>query len=107
MAVQQDLMGGIDVTSTATIPVGQRSVATFGARQHGVVAGLPIAAAAIEAVCGGEAGEFEYLVADGSRVGPGEAVARVTAPTRRLLTAGRSALNLLCHLSGVASLIRR
>lgn len=106
-AVQEDLMGGIDVTSTATIPADQRSVATFGAREHGVVAGLPIVAAVVDTVCGGTASEFEYLVADGSRVEPGTDVARVTAPTRLLLTAERTALNLLCHLSGVASLTRR
>ncbi|BAN01607.1 carboxylating nicotinate-nucleotide diphosphorylase [Ilumatobacter coccineus] len=106
-AVQEDLMGGIDVTSTATIPADQRSVATFGAREQGVVAGLPIVAAVIDTVCGGAASEFEYLVADGSRVEPGTDVARVTAPTRLLLTAERTGLNLLCHLSGVASLTRR
>ena len=106
-AVAEDLMGGIDVTSTATIPADQRSVATFGARESGVVAGLPVVAAVIETVCGGEASEFEYLVDDASRVEAGVDVARVTAPTRLLLTAERTALNLLCHLSGVASLTRR
>ena len=106
-AVAEDLMGGIDVTSTATIPADQRSVATFGARESGVVAGLPVVAAVVETVCGGEASEFEYLVDDASRVEAGVDVARVTAPTRLLLTAERTALNLLCHLSGVASLTRR
>lgn len=107
MAVQEDLMGGVDVTSTATIAADQRSVATFGAREDGVVAGLPVIAAVIETVCGPEASELKYLVPDASRVGPGIDVARVTAPTRLLLTAERTALNLLCHLSGVASLTRR
>lgn len=107
LAVQEDLMGGIDVTSTATIPAAQRSIATFGAREPGVVAGLPVVAAVIETVCGGEASEFEYLVADGSRITAGTDVASVTAPTRLLLTAERTALNLLCHLSGIASLTRR
>lgn len=107
MAVQEDLIGGVDITSVATIPADQRSVATFGARQAGVVAGLPVAAAAIDAVCGDAASEFEYLAADGDRVEPRQQVARVTAPTRLLLTAERTALNLLCHLSGVATLTRR
>ncbi|WP_040494181.1 carboxylating nicotinate-nucleotide diphosphorylase [Ilumatobacter nonamiensis] len=106
-AIAEDLMGGVDVTSTATIPADQRSVATFGARESGVVAGLPIVAAVVETVCGDEASNVELLVADGSRVDAGTAVARVTAPTRLLLTAERTALNLLCHLSGVASLTRR
>lgn len=107
LAVQEDLMGGIDVTSTATIPADQRSVATFGAREAGVVAGLPVVAAVIETVCGSSASELEYLVADASQVGADSDVARVTAPTRLLLTAERTALNLLCHLSGIASLTRR
>ncbi|HWM19435.1 MAG TPA: carboxylating nicotinate-nucleotide diphosphorylase [Ilumatobacteraceae bacterium] len=107
MAVTEDLMGGVDVTSTATIPLAQRSVATFGARAAGVVAGLPIAAAVIEAVCGDAASKFVHLVSDGDRVAAGTEVASVTAPTRLLLTAERSALNLLCHLSGIATLTRR
>ncbi|MGI9644218.1 MAG: carboxylating nicotinate-nucleotide diphosphorylase [Ilumatobacteraceae bacterium] len=106
-AIAEDLMGGIDVTSAATIPAGQRSVARFGSREPGVVAGLPVAAAVVETVCGDEASEFTYLVSDGDRVGPGTAVAEVSAPTRSLLTAERTALNLLCHLSGVATLTRR
>jgi len=107
MAVAEDLMGGIDVTSTATIPAEQRSIATFGAREAGVVAGLPVVAAVIDAVCGDAASDVEYLVPDASRVESGTRVARVTAPTRLMLTAERTALNLLCHLSGVASLTRR
>ncbi len=107
LAVQEDLMGGVDVTSTATIPAEQRSVATFGAREAGVVAGLPVVAAVIETVCGPTASQVDFLVPDASRVTPGTEVARVTAPTRLLLTAERTALNLLCHLSGVASLTRR
>jgi nicotinate-nucleotide pyrophosphorylase (carboxylating) len=107
MAVTEDLMGGVDVTSVATVPADQRSIGTFGSRGHGVVAGLAVAAAAIDAVCGDAASDVEYLVADGDRVGPGDEVLRVTAPTRSLLTAERTSLNLLCHLSGVATLTRR
>ena len=107
MAVAEDLMGGVDVTSLATVPADQRSVGTFASRGHGVVAGLAVAAAAIDAVCGGAVSDVEYLVGDGDRVAPGDEVARVTAPTRALLTAERTALNLLCHLSGVATLTRR
>jgi len=106
-AVTEDLMGGIDVTATATIPVGHRSTATFGARQQGVIAGLAVAAAVIDTVCGDEASDFRALVADGTLVEPGTTVAEVTAPTRQLLTAERTALNFLCHLSGVATSTRR
>ncbi len=107
MAVSEDLAGGIDVTSTATVPAQQRSLGEFGARKAGVLAGLPVAMAVIEAVCGDAASDIEFLARDGDRVEAGDVVARVTAPTRLLLTAERSALNLLCHLSGVATLTRR
>ena len=106
-AVGEDLMGGIDVTATATIPADHRSTATFGARQQGVIAGLVVAAAVIDTVCGGEASDFSALAADGTLVEPGTTVAEVTAPTRLLLTAERTALNFLCHLSGVATSTRR
>ncbi len=105
--VREDLIGGVDVTSVATIPSGQRSTATFASRAGGVVAGLPVAAAVIDTVCGGEASDVTYLAADGDRVAPGGEVARVTAPTRLLLTAERTALNLLGRMSGVATLTRR
>ncbi len=107
VALAEDLMGGIDVTSAATVPADHRSTGTFGSRADGVVAGLAVAAAAIEVVCGDDAVDIAYLVDDGGRVVAGEEVARVTAPTRGLLTAERTALNLLCHLSGVATLTRR
>jgi nicotinate-nucleotide pyrophosphorylase (carboxylating) len=72
-----------------------------------VIAGLAVAAATIDAVCGDAASDVEYLAADGETVAPGQEIATVTAPTRGLLTAERTALNLLCHLSGVATLTRR
>lgn len=106
MAVEEDLMGGVDVTSAATIPSGQRSSATFTARMTGVIAGLPLVAAVVDMVCGSDAGDVEDLVDEGDRVAPGSAIARVLGPTGDLLTAERTALNLLCHLSGVATLTR-
>jgi nicotinate-nucleotide pyrophosphorylase (carboxylating) len=101
--IAEDLDGGIDVTSVATVPIAQRSIATFGARAQGCVAGLDIAAAVIEMVCGASASSFEYKKQDGDRVVPGDVLARVEAPTQLMLTAERTALNLLCHLSGVAT----
>lgn len=106
-AISEDLAGGIDVTSTATVPADQRSVGEFGARSAGVVAGLALAAAVIDTVCGPTSSDVRYLVADGDRVSAGTVVATVEAPTRLLLTAERSALNLVCHVSGVATLTRR
>ncbi len=106
-AVAEDLMGGIDVTSAATIPAEHRSTATFGARGVGVIAGMPVVAAVIDTVCGDAASELDVFVADGSLVDPGTVIGEVTGPTRLLLTAERTALNLVCHLSGVASVTRR
>jgi nicotinate-nucleotide pyrophosphorylase (carboxylating) len=106
-AIEEDLMGGIDVTSAATIDKSQRSTAAFGAREAGVVCGLVVVAAVIDTVCGPRASAFAHHLPDGSAVHPGDRVASVTAPTRALLTAERTALNLLCHLSGVATLTRR
>ncbi|MCX6521117.1 MAG: carboxylating nicotinate-nucleotide diphosphorylase [Actinobacteria bacterium] len=107
LAIAEDLAGGIDVTSTATVPADQRSVGEFGARKAGVVAGLALAAAVVDTVCGPASSDFDYLVADGARVEGGTVVARVEAPTRLLLTAERTALNLVCHVSGVATITRR
>lgn len=106
-AIAEDLAGGIDVTSTATVPAGLRSTGEFVARAAGVVAGVAVAAAVIDTVCGDASRDFEYLVDDGERVDPGRVVARVEAPTRLLLTAERTALNLLCHVSGVATITRK
>jgi len=100
MAVAEDLMGGIDVTSAATVPADQRSVGTFASRGHGVIAGLAVAAATVDAVCGDAVSDVEYLAADAERVAPGQPVARVTAPTRALLTAERTALNLCATSRG-------
>jgi nicotinate-nucleotide pyrophosphorylase (carboxylating) len=107
MAIEEDLDGGIDITSTATVPAEQRSVGEYGARAAGTVAGLSVAVAVIDMVCGDAASDAEYLVHDGQRVQPGTVLLRVTAPTRLLLTAERTSLNLLCHLSGVATLTSR
>lgn len=106
-AITEDLAGGFDVTSAATVPGGQRSRGVFAARQAGTIAGLAVAAAVIDTVCGERSSEMDYLVEDGERVTPGTVVATVEAPTLLLLTAERTALNLLCHMSGVATLTSR
>lgn len=98
----EDLGGGVDVTSVATIPADQVDTGELVARGRGVVAGLPVAAAVFEAASGG-AVRFDARAADGDAVAAGDVLATVTGPTRALLTAERSALNLLCRASGVAT----
>jgi nicotinate-nucleotide pyrophosphorylase (carboxylating) len=95
-----------DVTSEATIPGDQVDTAELVARAPGVVAGLPVAAQVFAATSGGTA-TFEQLVEEGSRVQRGDVLAVVGGPTRSLLTAERTALNLLCRMSGVATHTRR
>ena len=111
-ALEEDLAGGVDVTSVATIPENQRSTADFVARADGVVAGLEIAEQVLRIVAG-SAGVTEALidtdrkVSDGTPVRAGHVLLTVSGPTRQLLTGERTALNLLCHLSGVATLTAR
>ena len=102
----EDLAGGVDVTSTATVPADQVSTADFVARADGVVAGLAVAEVVIETVTGGTATVVRPF-ADGDRVHRGDVLLTVSGVTRDLLTGERTALNLLCHLSGVATLTRR
>jgi nicotinate-nucleotide pyrophosphorylase (carboxylating) len=104
-ALEEDLAGGVDVTSVATIPVDQQGTAAFVSRQAGVVAGIAVAMACLDTAAGGDL-EYELVGRDGP-VAAGESVLRVHGLTRSLLTGERSALNLLCHLSGVATLTAR
>lgn len=110
-ALEEDLAGGVDVTSTATIPENQRSTADFVARADGVVAGLEIAERVLRIVAGDSAIETlidtDRKVTDGTPVRAGHVLLTVSGPTRQLLTGERTALNLLCHLSGVATLTAR
>lgn len=105
VALQEDLAGGVDVTTVATIPEEAVATADFTAREAGVVAGLRIAEAVVSVVCTDEF-EVERHVEDGDRVAAGQKLLSVTTRTRDLLTAERSALNLLCRLSGIATATR-
>ena len=100
-AVAEDLPGD-DVTSASTIPDTARGIAHFAAREPGVVAGLGLAALVFHYVMGEDV-EITDRLADGTRVRPSDVVMRVAGSTRGLLTAERTALNLACHLSGVAT----
>ena len=100
--VAEDLDGGVDVTSAATVPPDQRSTMDLVARGTGVAAGVPVAAAVFDIVSEGDA-VVSVVAADGTRVSTGDVLLTVSGRTRDLLTAERTALNLLCHLSGVAT----
>ncbi|GCD97274.1 carboxylating nicotinate-nucleotide diphosphorylase [Embleya hyalina] len=104
-AVAEDLAGGVDVTSVATVAEDACGHADFTARAAGVVAGLPVAEAVLELVCGADLVVTRY-VRDGDAVAPGTVLFGAEAGTRSLLTAERVALNLLSRLSGVATATR-
>ena len=106
-ALAEDLRDGPDVTTTATVPAEQSSVAAITPRQPGVLAGGPVALAVFETVGAGFGGVTgEILVPDGGTLVPGEAALLVRGRTAGLLTAERTALNLLTHLSGIATAAR-
>jgi nicotinate-nucleotide pyrophosphorylase (carboxylating) len=106
-ALTEDLAGGIDVTTAATVPADAGGQADVVARSPGVVAGLPVAAAVFSLASPADPVRCTDRAADGDVVAAGQAVLTVTGPISALLTAERTALNLLCHLSGVATLTRQ
>ncbi|WP_369058800.1 carboxylating nicotinate-nucleotide diphosphorylase [Caulobacter sp. 73W] len=101
-ALAEDLGRAGDVTAMATIDAEARLSASFGLRKDGVIAGLDCARLAILAM--DPAATFTPLVADGDAAKAGTVLARVESNARGLLSAERTALNLLCRLSGVATL---
>jgi nicotinate-nucleotide pyrophosphorylase (carboxylating) len=106
IALEEDLgPHHVDVTSAATIPASQTDTADLVARAGGVVAGLAVAAAVFELVSART--RVTMRVDDGAVVACGEVLAAVAGPTRALLTAERTALNLLSRMSGVATHTRR
>ncbi|MFG3260479.1 carboxylating nicotinate-nucleotide diphosphorylase [Streptomyces sp. NPDC048172] len=105
LAIEEDLDNGVDVTSVATVPEEAVAVGDFTAREAGTAAGLRVAEAVLSVVCTDEF-EVERHVLDGDRVEPGQKLLTVRTRTRDLLTAERSALNLLCRLSGIATATR-
>jgi nicotinate-nucleotide pyrophosphorylase (carboxylating) len=100
----EDLGSGGDVTSAATIGADARFTAAMNARQPVVLAGVEIAAAFFRAMDPDVA--VEAVVADGDRVETGGAIMRLSGDARAMLSAERSALNTLQHLSGIATLTR-
>jgi nicotinate-nucleotide pyrophosphorylase (carboxylating) len=104
-AIEEDVPG-VDVTSQATLDPAEVSTGDLVARADGVVAGLDVAELVVRAVAGPDA-EVQGQVEDGRAVGRGDVLLTVTGRTADLLTAERTALNFLCHLSGVATTTAR
>lgn len=105
LALAEDLDGGVDVTTVATVPVDQRATLDLVARGAGVSAGAQVAAAVFYDVCGSDA-SIDIRTPDGADVIPGSVIISVTGRTHDLLRAERPALNLLGHLSGIATATR-
>ena len=103
-ALAEDLGRAGDITSDAVVPAETRIDAVMAARQPGVVAGLEAGLLAFELL--DPALKIEPLCAEGSRVERGQAVARIAGRARPVLAAERTALNLVCRMSGVASATR-
>ncbi len=102
-ALDEDLRYGPDITTLATVSAGAEATASMVPREPGVIAGVDVALLVLDDVLG--AGGYQVLdrVEDGARLQPGESLLTVRAETRGLLTAERTMLNLICHLSGIAT----
>jgi len=103
-ALAEDMGRAGDVTSQACVPADARLSAVLAARRPGVVAGLACARLAILEL--DPRADFRAVVEDGAQVGAGDKLAWVDANARALLGAERVSLNLMGHLSGVATLTR-
>lgn len=103
LAIAEDLAGGEDATSLATVNADQMGIAEYRARKAGVVAGLHIAAAVLE---NSGISDYQILVNEGDRVTAGTKLIEAKANTRSLLLTERTALNILGRLSGIATLTR-
>jgi nicotinate-nucleotide pyrophosphorylase (carboxylating) len=105
-ALDEDLRYGPDVTTEATVPAEATALAEITPRQPGVLAGAPIVLAVFDLVIGPD---YEILtdLGDGTALTPHQPALVVQGPVRGLLTAERTALNFVCHLSGVATATSR
>lgn len=100
-ALLEDLGRAGDITSDSIVPAGLNTRTVLVARQPGVVAGLDLARLALELIDARIFVRVERL--DGAVVAAGDRIAVITGPARGILTAERTALNYLCHLSGIAT----
>ncbi|HEV3007153.1 MAG TPA: nicotinate-nucleotide diphosphorylase [Pirellulales bacterium] len=104
LAVREDLDRWFDWTTVALVPEGLPGKAKVVARQRGVIAGLAAAQVVLDEY--DRRIEWRTLARDGETIEAGRAVAELSGPARSLLTVERPLLNLLCHLSGIATLTR-
>jgi nicotinate-nucleotide pyrophosphorylase (carboxylating) len=102
-ALDEDLRYGPDVTTSATVPDGASTTASLITREPGVIAGVDIAALVLDEVLGRDGYRVLDRVDDGARLQAGAALMTVQAPMLGLLTAERTLLNLICHLSGIST----
>lgn len=101
MALLEDLGRAGDLTTDTIVPADARGNLRLVARQEGVLAGLDLARIAFTLM--DSSLQFDVRCTDGTRLAPGMEIARISGKSRALLTAERTALNYLCHLSGVAT----
>jgi nicotinate-nucleotide pyrophosphorylase (carboxylating) len=102
-ALDEDLRFGPDMTTLATVPADATTTAAMVTREPGVAAGVDIALLVLDEVLGANGYRVTGRVEDGARLDAGDALLTVEAHTRGLLTAERTMLNLVCHLSGIAT----
>jgi nicotinate-nucleotide pyrophosphorylase (carboxylating) len=100
-ALAEDLAGGTDITSVATVSGDEKVVADFTARKSGVLAGVDMAIATLKEV---GLSDITQLLKDGDHLEPGSILLSVRGDTRAILLAERTALNFLGHLGGIATL---
>nr|WP_228032264.1 carboxylating nicotinate-nucleotide diphosphorylase [Mycolicibacterium sp. P9-22] len=106
-ALEEDLRYGPDVTTLATVPAEATTTASMATREPGVIAGVDLVLLVLDEVLGVDGYTVLDRVQDGARLDAGQSLLRLTAPTRGLLTAERTMLNLVCHLSGIATATAR
>jgi len=102
-ALDEDLRFGPDITTLATVSEDAIATASVVSRHFGTIAGLDVGLLVLDEVIGADGYSVVHRIEDGSEVEPGQAVLTVEAPTRGLLTAERTMLNIVCHLSGIAT----
>ncbi len=105
-ALEEDLRFGPDITTLATVPADATTFASVVTRVPGVIAGVDVALEVLDAVLGQDGYSVKHRVEDGARLDAGGALLVVDAPTQGLLTAERTMLNLVSHLSGIATTTR-